>query len=175
MLSMGMCRSASKRAWRGDNGASTETALTRCVAAASALVLLPRSGVDVAVGRCSCQGGDDMSQAGVGIVIDKLLTDEDLRIRFALDQIETVAELRLQGVELTRDEIDLFCQTDARLWFVGDRSESRMAAVDRHAAVPCAPSARRSIRRGPAEATVARVIDEIITVLARREARRLKE
>jgi hypothetical protein len=62
-----------------------------------------------------------MSRADVGVVIDKLLTDEDLRIRFALDWIETVAELCLQGVELTCDEIDLFCRTDARLWFVGDR------------------------------------------------------
>jgi hypothetical protein len=62
-----------------------------------------------------------MSRAGVGMVIDKLLNNENLRIRFALDRIETVAELWLQGVELTRDEIDLFCGTEARLWFLGDR------------------------------------------------------
>ena len=61
-----------------------------------------------------------MSRAGVGMVIEKLLTDENLRIRFALDRIETVAELCLRGVELTGDEIDLFCRTDARLWFLGD-------------------------------------------------------
>ena len=61
-----------------------------------------------------------MSRAIVGMVIDKLLTDENLRIRFALDQIETVAELCLRGVELTRDEVDLFCWTNARLWFLGD-------------------------------------------------------
>ena len=61
-----------------------------------------------------------MSQAGVGTVIDKLRTDKNLRIRFALDQLETVAELCLRGVELTRDEVDLFCWTNARLWFLGD-------------------------------------------------------
>jgi hypothetical protein len=61
-----------------------------------------------------------MSQAGVGTVIEKLLTDENLRIRFALDRIETIAELCLRGVDLTRDEVDLFCWTDAGLWFVGD-------------------------------------------------------
>ena len=61
-----------------------------------------------------------MSQAGVGTVIEKLLTDEDLRIRFALDRFETVAELCLRGVELTRDEVDLFWRTNARLWFLGD-------------------------------------------------------
>ena len=45
----------------------------------------------------------------------------DLRIRFALDRMETIAELCLRGFELTRDEIDLFSRTDARLWFLGDQ------------------------------------------------------
>lgn len=61
-----------------------------------------------------------MSQAGVGMVVEKLLTDEDLRIRFALDRMEAIAELCLRGFELTRDEIDLFERTDVRLWFLGD-------------------------------------------------------
>jgi hypothetical protein len=30
-----------------------------------------------------------MSRANIGMVIDKLLTDESLRIRFALDRLET--------------------------------------------------------------------------------------
>ena len=59
-----------------------------------------------------------MSRAGVGMVVARLLTDEDLRIRFALDPVETVAELFLRGFDLTRDEIDLFCRTDAGLWFL---------------------------------------------------------
>jgi len=59
-----------------------------------------------------------MSRASVGMVIDKLLTDENLRIRFALDPIETVAELFLRGFDLTRDEIDLLCRTDAGVWFL---------------------------------------------------------
>ena len=62
-----------------------------------------------------------MSQAGVGMVIEKLVTDERLRMRFALHRMETIAELCLRGVELTRDEIDLFDRTDARLWFLGDQ------------------------------------------------------
>ena len=57
-----------------------------------------------------------MSRAGVGMVIEKLLTDESLRICFALDRIETLAELCLRGFELNQDEIDLFCRTDARVW-----------------------------------------------------------
>ena len=58
-----------------------------------------------------------MSQRMVGIVIDRLLTDEDLRVRFALDRIETMAELSFRGFELTPEEIDVFVRTNARLWF----------------------------------------------------------
>ena len=63
-----------------------------------------------------------MSQAGVATVVKKLLTDEKLRIRFALDRIETVGELCLRGSDLTRDEIELFCGTDPRVWFLADES-----------------------------------------------------
>jgi hypothetical protein len=68
-----------------------------------------------------------MSRAGVGMVIDQLVTDENLRIRFALDRMETLAELLLRGFDLSPDEIDLFCRTDAGLWFLGDtvREERR--------------------------------------------------
>jgi hypothetical protein len=59
-----------------------------------------------------------MSRANVGMVVEKLLTDEDLRVRFALDPIDTIADLFLRGFDLTRDEIDLFCRTDAGLWFL---------------------------------------------------------
>ena len=59
-----------------------------------------------------------MSRASVGMVIDNLLTDENLRIRFAVDPIETVAALFLRGFDLTRDEIDLLCRTDAGVWFL---------------------------------------------------------
>jgi hypothetical protein len=59
-----------------------------------------------------------MSRTSVGMVIDKLLTDENLRIRFALDRLETVAELCLRGFDLTRDEIDLLYRTDAGVWFL---------------------------------------------------------
>jgi hypothetical protein len=59
-----------------------------------------------------------MSRSIVGMVIDELLTDEHLRIRFALDRVETVAELCLRGFDLTRDEIDLLCRTDAGMWFL---------------------------------------------------------
>jgi hypothetical protein len=115
-----------------------------------------------------------MSRAGVGIVIDKLLTDKDLRIEFALDRFETVARLCLPDAELTRDEIDLFCRTDARLWFVGDvvRAEWQQWTGSRgEVCRECAPLGPAR----PEEASVARVIDEIIAELAQRETRRLKE
>jgi hypothetical protein len=59
-----------------------------------------------------------MSQIGLGRVIEKLLTDETLRIQFALDPIETVAELFLEGCDLNRDDVDLLCRTDAGVWFL---------------------------------------------------------
>ena len=67
-----------------------------------------------------------MSQRMVAILIDRLLADKDLRIRFALDPDETLADLTFLGVDLTPDEIDVFLQADARLWFwsrslMGDR------------------------------------------------------
>jgi hypothetical protein len=60
-----------------------------------------------------------MSQQMVGIVIDRLLNDEDLRVRFANDRIETLAALSFLGIELTRAEMDVFLRTDAQLWFWG--------------------------------------------------------
>jgi hypothetical protein len=53
----------------------------------------------LAVAKFAAEGGDVVSRAGVGIVIDKLLTDESLRIRFALNRIDSVAQLCLRGVE----------------------------------------------------------------------------
>jgi hypothetical protein len=61
-----------------------------------------------------------MSQQMVGIVIDRLLTDEDLRIRFIVEPVETMADLHARGFELTPDEIDLFIQTNTRTWLWTD-------------------------------------------------------
>jgi hypothetical protein len=60
-----------------------------------------------------------MSLQTVGMVIDRLLKDEDLRVRFALDRIEALAELGFRGFELTSDELDVFIHTDVRVWFWG--------------------------------------------------------
>jgi hypothetical protein len=58
-----------------------------------------------------------MSQQAVGLVIDRLLTDEELRTRFAMEPVETLADMHLRGFELTPDEIDAFMRTDVRIWF----------------------------------------------------------
>ena len=60
-----------------------------------------------------------MSQKMVGNVINELLSDEDLRIRFVVDRMEALAELCIRGFELSGAEIDLFYRTDARLWLCG--------------------------------------------------------
>lgn len=59
-----------------------------------------------------------MSQRAVGIVIDRLLTDIELRGRFVVDRLEALAALSVMGLELTSDEFDLFIRTDARVWFI---------------------------------------------------------
>jgi hypothetical protein len=59
---------------------------------------------------------DGMSQRNVGEVIDKLLTDQDLRTQFALDRFVTIAHLHLLGLSLTPAEIDVFVQSDLRCW-----------------------------------------------------------
>ena len=59
-----------------------------------------------------------MSRAAVGMAIENLLTDEHLRIRFALDPMATVAGLFLCGLDLTGDEINLLSRTDPGLWFL---------------------------------------------------------
>jgi hypothetical protein len=61
-----------------------------------------------------------MSRAGLGLVIEKLLIDANLRNRFALDRMETMAELFLRGVDLSQDEIELLSRTDAGLWLPGE-------------------------------------------------------
>ncbi|MCU1384737.1 MAG: hypothetical protein JWL71_3434 [Acidobacteria bacterium] len=58
-----------------------------------------------------------MSQETVGEVMSRLLTEEDLRIRFAHDPFETLAELHGRGLPLTADEIDVFVRSDVRVWF----------------------------------------------------------
>ena len=73
-----------------------------------------------------------MSRAGVGMVVEKLLTDQNLRIRFALDRMETVAELLLQSFDLTHDEIDLFCRTDPRMWFLGEMASGEPERHELH-------------------------------------------
>jgi hypothetical protein len=57
-----------------------------------------------------------MSQEMVGILMSRLLSDEDLRIRFIVEPVETMADLHALGLELTSEEIDLFIQTNTRTW-----------------------------------------------------------
>ena len=84
----------------------------------SASVLITQSGVDVAHPDAGQKEAGVMSRAGVGMVVEELLTDENLRVRFALDPMEMVADLFLRGVNLTRAEIDLFRRTDPGVWFL---------------------------------------------------------
>ena len=64
----------------------------------------------------------------IGVAIDRLLTDKRLRARFVLSRIETLADLGVRGIELTPEEIELFMQTDAGIWFW----EGPVSGVRRH-------------------------------------------
>ena len=57
-----------------------------------------------------------MSQRTVTLVIDKLVRDRSLRHRFFDDPVETLAALCCLGIQLTPEEMDLFCRTDRGLW-----------------------------------------------------------
>jgi hypothetical protein len=57
-----------------------------------------------------------MSLQNVNTIIGRLLSDEELSIRFALDPMDTIGDLHVQGVTLTPDEIDAFVGSDMRIW-----------------------------------------------------------
>src|SRR5258705_10286746 len=61
-------------------------------------------------------GDGEMSQKTVQLVIGRLVTDEELRARFVERPLETLADLRQQGFELTEDEIDALARSDAEMW-----------------------------------------------------------
>ena len=57
-----------------------------------------------------------MSQRTVQFIIGRVVTDEEYRVRFLNDPLGTLNELRDQGVELTRGEIEALARTDRALW-----------------------------------------------------------
>ncbi len=57
-----------------------------------------------------------MSQKTVQLVIGWLLTDEDLRLRFAERPRETLAEVRALGYEINEDELDALARSDPEMW-----------------------------------------------------------
>ena len=58
-----------------------------------------------------------MSLASVEVVMTRLLTDDELRLRFAVDRVEALGGLHAHGCRLTPSEIDLFIESDLELWF----------------------------------------------------------
>jgi hypothetical protein len=62
-----------------------------------------------------------VSQQNVNIIVERLLGDEHLRIRFARNRFETIVDLYLCGLILTSDEIVMFVRSDERVWFSGNQ------------------------------------------------------
>jgi hypothetical protein len=63
-----------------------------------------------------------MSQQVIGDVIDRLLSDEDLRFLLTVDRFEALGELCTLGFELTPSEIDLFIESNLETWHWRDRA-----------------------------------------------------
>jgi hypothetical protein len=57
-----------------------------------------------------------MSQRNVELVIGRLVTDEELRTRFARAPLETLQSLSERGFELSSGEIAALVDTDIGLW-----------------------------------------------------------
>lgn len=57
-----------------------------------------------------------MSQKTVQLIVGRLLTDEEYRIRFVREPLEALAALRDRGLDLTPGEMDALARTDRNLW-----------------------------------------------------------
>jgi len=57
-----------------------------------------------------------MSQRMVQLLIGQLLTDDELRLRFVQQPLETLTAFREQGFDLTKGEIEALVETDSKLW-----------------------------------------------------------
>ena len=60
--------------------------------------------------------GTGMSLRTVQVIVGRLVTDEEYRLKFLRDPIRALTTLRDQGVELTSAEIDALIRTDRTLW-----------------------------------------------------------
>ena len=73
-----------------------------------------------------------MSLQNVETIIDRLLGDRELRVRFARDPFDTIGELHVWGLTLTPDEIDAFIRSDARVWFSAESAGRTEYARESH-------------------------------------------
>jgi hypothetical protein len=68
-----------------------------------------------------------MSHRTIERIIGRLLTDEELRLKFTRFPKRTLAELGEQGWELSRIEVDALLTIEVRLWSdVADRIDPRL-------------------------------------------------
>lgn len=84
-----------------------------------------------------------MSQRNVELLIGRLVTDEDLRHRFARAPFEALAEFVDQGWELSRSEIDALVQIDVTLW---SRAAARLPSRLQRVSLKPDPHAEQSHR-----------------------------
>jgi hypothetical protein len=57
-----------------------------------------------------------MSQKAVQLLIGQIVTDEELRLPFVQQPLETLTALRDRGLDLTQSEVEALVETDRHLW-----------------------------------------------------------
>lgn len=68
-----------------------------------------------------------MGQRSVELLIGRLVTDEELRLRFVADPRETIRLEQLRGLELTTAEMDALLASPVALWeFLAAALDSRL-------------------------------------------------
>lgn len=75
-----------------------------------------------------------MSQRNVQLLIGRLVTDEELRLRYLRAPAATLEDLAARGWELTRGEMDALLAADRHLWgWMATRLPSRLKRCPLHA------------------------------------------
>ncbi len=70
---------------------------------------------------------EPMSQKNVQVVVGRLLTDEEFRLRFLEQPLEALTALLDQGFDLTMGEVEALMRTDPVMWIeAAERIDPRL-------------------------------------------------
>ena len=90
-----------------------------------------------------------MSQETVAFVVDRLLSDRDFRLQFAVVPLETLLGVQCEGFDLTDDETVSLVQADIRMWCWPGRETGADDGPGRAGRGPTTPSSLTVCWRRP--------------------------